>query len=194
MQKEAGKLQTVGVLDIQGSVIEHINMLNKIDGVKTVKVKYASQLDEIDKLIIPGGESTAICKLLHNFGFVEKIQEKAKSGMPIWGTCAGMILLAKKLTQGKPCLSIMDIEVIRNAYGSQLSSFTTEELIEKLSPKPVKLVFIRAPYITNVFADTEVLLKVNNNIVMARQGNLLASSFHPELTTDPTIHKYFINM
>ncbi len=194
MQSEAGKLQTVGVLAIQGSVQEHLDSLGRLPKVNTVAVKYPHQLDEIDKLIIPGGESTAICKILTNFGFVEKIQEYARHGMPIWGTCAGMILMAKKLERGTPCLGIMDICVTRNAYGSQLDSFVTKRTISEISEEALELVFIRAPYIYAVASQVDILLTINEKIVAARQKNLFVTSFHPELTKDSRVHQYFTQM
>lgn len=185
----------IGVLAIQGSVIEHVNMLKKIDGIEPIEVKTPEQLYQIDGLILPGGESTTIGKLIEDYGLSSIIIERAKKGMPIWGTCAGMILMAKKISnQDKTYLNLMDIVVKRNAYGSQLDSFTAYEVIPAVSDKPLKLVFIRAPYVEKVADTVEVLATVDGHIVAVRQHNLIATSFHPELTEDISFHKYFIKI
>ncbi|MDI3535201.1 MAG: pyridoxal 5-phosphate synthase pdxT subunit [Thermosediminibacterales bacterium] len=184
----------VGVLALQGGVIEHINMLNKISGVEAVEVKKAEQLAHIHGLIIPGGESTTIGKLMAKFNLKEPVIQYAKNGMPIWGTCAGMILLAKHIVnQDWSYLNLMDIYVRRNAYGSQLDSFISYQLIPKVSSEKLPLVFIRAPYIEKAEGDVEVLAELNGKIIAAEQKNLLATSFHPELTDNLSFHRYFVD-
>ncbi|KGG79430.1 glutamine amidotransferase [Caloranaerobacter azorensis H53214] len=185
----------VGVLDFQGSVIEHIEMLEKIEGVEPIRVKYEEQIKEIDGLIIPGGESTTIGKIMKDFNIFLPLKEKILEGMPVWGTCAGMILLAKKIVgQDYAHLGVMDIEVKRNAYGSQIDSFMIEKTIPQVSSKPISLVFIRAPYIEKVGEGVEILSEHEGKIIAAREKNMLATSFHPELTEDESFHRYFVDM
>ncbi|WP_427340253.1 pyridoxal 5'-phosphate synthase glutaminase subunit PdxT [Caloranaerobacter sp. DY30410] len=185
----------VGVLDFQGSVIEHIEMLEKIEGVQPIRVKYEHQIKEIDGLIIPGGESTTIGKIMKDFNIFLPLKEKIVEGMPVWGTCAGMILLAKKIVgQDYVHLGVMDIEVKRNAYGSQIDSFMIEKTIPQVSSKPISLVFIRAPYIEKVGEGVEILSEHEGKIIAAREKNMLATSFHPELTEDESFHRYFVDM
>lgn len=195
MQNEDGKMIKVGVLAIQGAVAEHLELLNQIPDVCAQEVKYLDELNEIDGLIIPGGESTAIGRLLRDFNLLQPLKERILNGMPVWGTCAGMILLAKSLENDPTVhLGVMDITVERNAYGRQLGSFTTEVEIEKISSNKIPLVFIRAPYVTQVKSDVDILLEVNDHIVACQQKQMLATSFHPELTKDISFHRYFINM
>lgn len=195
MQNEDGKMIKVGVLAIQGAVAEHLELLNQIPDVCAQEVKYLDELNEIDGLIIPGGESTAIGRLLRDFNLLQPLKERILNGMPVWGTCAGMILLAKSLENDPTVhLGVMDITVERNAYGRQLGSFTTEVEIEKISSNKIPLVFIRAPYVTQVKSDVDILLEVNDHIVACQQKQMLATSFHPELTKDTSCHRYFINM
>ena len=195
MQNEDGKMIKVGVLAIQGAVAEHLELLNQIPDVCAQEVKYLDELNEIDGLIIPGGESTAIGRLLRDFNLLQPLKERILNGMPVWGTCAGMILLAKSLENDPTVhLGVMDITVERNAYGRQLGSFTTEVEIEKFSSNKIPLVFIRAPYVTQVKSDVDILLEVNDHIVACQQKQMLATSFHPELTKDTSFHRYFINM
>ena len=195
MQNEDGKMIKVGVLAIQGAVAEHLELLNQIPDVCAQEVKYLDELNEIDGLIIPGGESTAIGRLLRDFNLLQPLKERILNGMPVWGTCAGMILLAKSLENDPTVhLGVMDITVERNAYGRQLGSFTTEVEIEKISSNKIPLVFIRAPYVTQVKSDVDILLEVNDHIVACQQKQKLATSFHPELTKDTSFHRYFINM
>lgn len=185
----------VGVLAIQGAVAEHLELLNQIPDVCAQEVKYLDELNEIDGLIIPGGESTAIGRLLRDFNLLQPLKERILNGMPVWGTCAGMILLAKSLENDPTVhLGVMDITVERNAYGRQLGSFATEVEIEKISSNKIPLVFIRAPYVTQVKSDVDILLEVNDHIVACQQKQMLATSFHPELTKDTSFHRYFINM
>lgn len=195
MQNEDGKMIKVGVLAVQGAVAEHLELLNQIPDVRAQEVKYLDELNEIDGLIIPGGESTAIGRLLRDFNLLQPLKERILNGMPVWGTCAGMILLAKSLENDPMVhLGVMDITVERNAYGRQLGSFTTEVEIETISSDKIPLVFIRAPYVTQVKSDVDILLEVNDHIVACQQNHMLATSFHPELTKDTSFHRYFINM
>lgn len=186
--------KTVGVLSFQGSVAEHIQMLEKIDGVTPIEVKTKEALNKADGLILPGGESTTIAKLLHIFGLFEPLKERITSGMPVWGTCAGMILLAKQIVGESAHLGVMDITVRRNAYGTQLDSFSTSTEIPEISEKPVPLVFIRAPWVEFVCDNVQILCQINGHIVAARQDNMLVTSFHPELTENPAVHQYFAEM
>lgn len=187
-------MKKIGVLSYQGSVEEHMKSLGRLDGVEAVEVKTLAALESVDAIILPGGESTTIAKLLNIFCLAEPIKERVKNGMPVWGTCAGLILLAKNIINEKAHLALMDITVRRNAYGRQLDSFGCDALIPAVSEKPVPLVFIRAPWIENVGNGVEVLCEVDSHIVTARQGNMLATSFHPELTDDLAFHKYFADM
>ncbi|MCK8828156.1 pyridoxal 5'-phosphate synthase glutaminase subunit PdxT [Natroniella acetigena] len=183
----------IGVLSLQGGVAEHLKLLEEIPGVTPLAVKKKEEFEGLDGLILPGGESTTIGKLLNIFELKEIIIKKANSGFPIWGTCAGMILLAKDIEEQEDShLNLMDITVKRNAYGNQLDSFKTTEVIPKISDKKVPLTFIRAPFITNVGSEVETLLQLEGKIVAAEQDNLLVTSFHPELDQDLTVHQYFI--
>lgn len=184
----------IGVLALQGGVEEHIHHI-KILGHEAVNVKKSSDLDEIKGLILPGGESTAISKIMRKTKLIDDIKGKIKEGMPVWGTCAGMILLAKKIENATTAhLQVMDIEVKRNAYGRQLDSFCVNEVIDGICEKPIPLVFIRAPYINKVGKEVKVIHKVKGNIVAARQGNIIVTSFHPELTENLEFHKYFLKL
>lgn len=184
----------VGVLSFQGSVEEHINSLKKIDNVEAVEVKTLSALNEVNGLILPGGESTTISKLLNIFNLSSPLKKRIENGMPVWGTCAGLILLAKNIENEQPHLNVMDISVKRNAYGTQIDSFTTTSKISEISEKELPLVFIRAPWIENAKSNVKILSKINGHIVAARQQNMLATSFHPELTNNSEFHNYFVNM
>ncbi|WP_218783528.1 pyridoxal 5'-phosphate synthase glutaminase subunit PdxT [Clostridium botulinum] len=184
----------VGVLDLQGSVVEHMNILEKIDNVEPVRVKYKEDLDNIQGIILPGGESTTLGKLLKDFHIYDTLKEKIENGLPVWGTCAGMILLAKDIQgQEESYFKVIDIKVKRNAYGSQLNSFSIEEMLEDIDKEPIELVFIRAPYITTVGSNVTILKRVRKNIVAAKEKNVLVTSFHPELTEDTRFHRYFID-
>lgn len=198
MQREAGnKLVRIGILALQGAVVEHKNMLEAIDGIEVVYVKKAEELEALDGLILPGGESTAIGKLMENYGLTAPIVDKAQKGMPVWGTCAGMILMAKRIDgQEKTYLNLLDVTVKRNAYGSQLDSFETVMKINGVADREIPLVFIRAPYIEAVKQDkgVSILAELEGHIIAIRQGNLLATSFHPELTQDIGFHEYFAGM
>ncbi|AVP60060.1 glutamine amidotransferase subunit PdxT [Clostridium botulinum] len=184
----------VGVLDLQGSVAEHMKILEKIENVEPVRVKYKEDLDNIQGIILPGGESTTLGKLLKDFNIYDTLKEKIEKGLPVWGTCAGMILLAKDIQgQKESYFKVIDIKVKRNAYGSQLNSFSIEEMLEDIDKEPIELVFIRAPYITTVGSNVTILKRVRKNIVAAKEKNVLVTSFHPELTEDTRFHKYFID-
>lgn len=186
----------IGILGMQGAIAEHQEILMQIPHTKTRIVKTAKDLDCIDGLILPGGESTAIGKLLDYFSLKEILQEKIISGLPVFGTCAGLILLAKNIeNQTNTHLATMDITVKRNGYGSQLDSFSTNLLIPTIDKNmPIPLVFIRAPYITKTSKDVQILATLDNKIIAARQKNMLISSFHPELTCDLRFHQYFLSM
>ena len=185
----------VGVLGLQGSIEEHMKSLSKIEGVKPCLVKTKEDLDKVDGIILPGGESTTIGKLLRDFGLLNPLRERIQKGMPVWGTCAGMILLAKDIVeQDDKYLQVMNIKVRRNAYGSQLDSFVTKLKIDEVSDKEISLVFIRAPWIEEVGDDVEILAKVDSHIVAAKSKNMIVTSFHPELTQDTSFHEYFVNI
>jgi len=186
----------VGVLAIQGSVIEHVSALKKAGAKDVLEVRTVADLGCVDSLVIPGGESTTIGKLMKIEGLDIEITRRAKAGMPIYGTCAGTILVAGKISGKEKAsnLGLIDIEVERNAYGRQLDSFETEISAPAVSKKPIKAVFIRAPKILNVGKEVKILAKYHGDIIMCRQGNILVSTFHPELTDDTTVHKYFLKM
>lgn len=187
-------MKKIGILSFQGTVIEHKKALSKIDGVEPVEVKTLDALNSVDALILPGGESTTISKLLNIFGMMEPLRKRIQDGMPVWGTCAGLILLAKEIVGEDAHLKVMDIKVERNAFGRQIDSFRNEAVISEISPDPIPLVFIRAPLIESVSDDVKVLYEINGSIAAARQNNMLVSSFHPEFTDDLSFHKYFVNM
>lgn len=183
----------IGVLAMQGAYKEHINILQDLD-VSPVEIRNKNDLQNIDGIIIPGGESTTMGKLIRTLDIYDDLKEKIESGMPVWGTCAGMILLAKSICNDDTVhLGTMDIEVKRNAYGRQLGSFNTKSKVKDIG-EDIKMVFIRAPYIENIDDNVEVLSVVDNNIVAAKENNMLVTSFHPELTSDYRVHKYFLKM
>ncbi len=185
---------TIGVLALQGDFLEHIQILQSI-GVKTKEIKLAGDLENIDGIILPGGESTTQAHLLDVFGLREILRQKIQDGLPVWGTCAGMILLAKKLVQTRPIpLGLMDITVNRNAFGRQIDSFEVPLIIKPLGEKPFPATFIRAPVIEKADPHIEVLSRLaDGTIVAAAQKNILATAFHPELTRDTRFHEYFIS-
>lgn len=183
----------IGVLAMQGAYREHLKILRSL-GVDTIDVRYEEDIDDIDGLIIPGGESTTMGKLIKTLGLFDKLKTRIEDNMPVWGTCAGMILLAKNIVnEDYNHLSVMDINVVRNAYGRQLGSFETKAPVKDIG-EDIDMVFIRAPYIESVGKNVEVLSTVDGNIVAAQEGNMLVTSFHPELTDDFRLHKYFINI
>lgn len=179
---------------MQGSVVEHLEAVKRLKNVEAVEVKTLAALSIVDGLILPGGESTTISKLLKLFGLFAPLKARIEAGMPVWGTCAGMILLAKELVGEPAHLGLMDITVKRNAYGSQLDSFETSVPVAAVSPAPIQLIFIRAPWIERVGKQVEVLLELNGHIVAARQKNMLVTSFHPELGKGLEFHRYFAGM
>ncbi|MGI6092926.1 MAG: pyridoxal 5'-phosphate synthase glutaminase subunit PdxT [Veillonellaceae bacterium] len=184
----------IGVLALQGAFREHRRMLERC-GALAVEIRKPEELDEIEGLIIPGGESTTIGKLMVEWGLMDKIKTRASQGMAIYGTCAGMILLCKDIVgSNQPRLGLLDGVVQRNAFGRQRESFEADLNVPEFGDEPVKAVFIRAPYIESVGPHVQVMAEVNGKVVIARQDNLLVTAFHPELTDDDRIHKYFISM
>ncbi|OOM69952.1 glutamine amidotransferase subunit PdxT [Clostridium puniceum] len=182
----------VGVLSFQGGVIEHLNHI-KLLGHIGIEVKKEEDLNDIEAIILPGGESTTIGKLLKVTGLITPLKKKIKSGLPTWGTCAGMILLANEIeAQEEKYLEAMDIKVERNGFGTQIDSFKIRKGIKEVSDKNVELVFIRAPYITEVKETVEILCEVDNKIVAAKQKNIIVTAFHPELTDDLSFLSYFL--
>lgn len=183
----------VGVLALQGAFREHIYSLEALD-VAAVAVRKPEQLDELDGLVIPGGESTAISKLMETYGFYDAIAARVDAGMAVWGTCAGAILIAREVIDaipGQRSLALMDARIRRNAYGSQIQSFEADLAFRHLGDA-YRGVFIRAPWIESVGPGVEVLAQHDGHIVAARQGRLLSTTFHPELTGDPRVHRYFV--
>ncbi len=186
-------MATIGVLALQGDFIEHVHTVRAC-GAQACEVRTVDELKGVDALIIPGGESTTIGKLMDRAGLHEPIRARVAEGMPVFGTCAGQIILAKHVDGGAPQgLDLMDIRVARNAFGRQRDSFEAEIPVPAIGPAAVKGVFIRAPYITETGPGVEVMARFEGKIVMARQGRLLAASFHPELTDDPRIHQFFFS-
>lgn len=185
----------IGVLALQGAFIEHRTALQRL-GIEAPEVRLPAQLEGLDGLVIPGGESTTIGKLAVTYGLLDPIREKGRHGWPIWGTCAGMVLLARDLGgPAQPLLGLMDVTVERNAFGRQVQSFEANLRVEEFGEKPFHAVFIRAPLIQSVGPDVQVLARLDNGtIVAARQRNLLATAFHPELTADNRFHAYFARM
>ncbi len=184
----------IGVLGFQGAIVEHCQHIEKV-GHEAVVVRYPQQLDELAGIILPGGESTTMGKLLNRTGMMEPLRKKLITGLPVWGTCAGMILLAKELEQDSTVhLGVMDIAVKRNAYGTQIDSFDTQVRIPEVAEEEIPLVFIRAPYITRIGSGVKVLCEVAGNIVAAQANTMLVTSFHPELTDNSAFHRYFIGM
>lgn len=184
----------VGVLALQGAFREHRQVLEKL-GCDVVEVRKTSDLDGIQGLIIPGGESTTIGKLLRIDEMGDKIKELGAKDMPIFGTCAGMILLSKTIIDSEQySLNLMDTVVERNAFGRQIASFETDLQVPALGVNPLRAVFIRAPYLKEVAPNVGILAEYDGKIVFVRQGNLLASAFHPELTSDYRVHQYFLKM
>ncbi len=185
----------IGVLASQGAFIEHIKALHKLD-IEAMPVRLPGELKGVDGLILPGGESTTISKLIDAYDLMRRITSLAREGIPIFGTCAGMILMAKQISgNSMTSLGLMDITVKRNAFGRQVDSFETEINVPALGKVPFPAVFIRAPIIENYEKNVEVLAKLKDNIVVAvKQGNLLATAFHPELTDDLRFHQYFVDI
>ncbi|UKH24270.1 pyridoxal 5'-phosphate synthase glutaminase subunit PdxT [Actinobacillus pleuropneumoniae] len=179
---------TIGVLSLQGAVSEHIAQIETL-GAKAIAVKSLSELQQVDALVLPGGESTAMRHLMHSSGLFQALKSFDK---PILGTCAGLILLANKLEGGEPPhLAKMNIQVQRNAFGRQVDSFQTDLMIKGFAD-PFPAVFIRAPYISRIGSEVDVLAEWQGNVVFAKQGNLLACAFHPELTSDTRVVELFL--
>lgn len=183
----------IGILGLQGDVREHIQILGDLS-VEPLEVKTPDQLASIDALVIPGGESTTIGKMAVRFGLLQPLKDALGSGLPTYGTCAGLILLAGAVTEGdQPLIGALDVVVRRNAFGRQNESFETPLTIAGLE-EPFHAVFIRAPWIEKVGAEVEVLASIDEHAVMVRQERILATSFHPELTGDGRIHRMLIEM
>ncbi|MEI7641765.1 MAG: pyridoxal 5'-phosphate synthase glutaminase subunit PdxT [Actinomycetes bacterium] len=185
----------IGVLALQGDVREHARSLSDC-GVSASLVRRASELERVDALVIPGGESTTIAKLARTFGIFDEISARIKNGMPTYGSCAGMILLANQVLDaivGQETFGGLDVTVRRNAFGRQVDSFENDITFNGITEIPVRAVFIRAPWVENVGIGVTVLAQVQGHPVAVRQGSIFATSFHPELTGDNRIHKYFVD-
>lgn len=189
----------IGVIAIQGNVEEHVEALSRVFSGEIVKIKHKGIVPTCDAIVIPGGESTTLCRLAWSEGIAQEIVERGKNGMPILGTCAGLILLANEgddevRKTGQKLLGLMDTKVDRNAFGRQRESFESVIELPFLQGGPFNAVFIRAPAIVSAGKNVEVLATIDDLIVAARQGNILALAFHPELTDDNRIHRYFLDM
>jgi 5'-phosphate synthase pdxT subunit len=186
----------VGVLALQGDVLEHLRALRRV-GAHAVRVRTVADLDAVDGLVIPGGESTTIGKLLERFGMLEPLRERIEGGLPAFGTCAGMILLSRELAQDfpQPLLGVLPLRTRRNAFGRQVDSFDTSLDVVGLDGGPVDVSFIRAPWVEQVLDDdVEVLADVDGHPVVVRRGHVLAAAFHPEVTGDDRLHARFVEM
>jgi len=184
----------IGVLGLQGDVPEHFQALEQA-GAEPVLVKTAAALESVDGLIVPGGESTTVGMLLERFELMEPLRRRVADGMPLFGTCTGLILMAKEIEGSRqPRIGCMDIAVRRNAYGRQVDSFETELAAPALGEEPVRAVFIRAPQVTRADPGVEILAETEAGPVLVRQGHLLGAAFHPELTPDARIHRLFVRM
>jgi 5'-phosphate synthase pdxT subunit len=185
----------VGVLALQGTFIEHIGILQQL-GVEAPPIRLPHELDTLDGLIIPGGESTTMLRLMQSFGLIQPIREMVQDGLPVWGTCAGMVLLAKSISNYEmETLDLMDMKIRRNAFGSQIDSFEVDLEIPAVGEEPFHAVFIRAPIVKDAKSGVKILSCLpDNTIVAARQNQLLACAFHPEFTDDSRLHRYFLNM
>jgi 5'-phosphate synthase pdxT subunit len=184
----------IGVLALQGDVVEHVSALEE-SGVEALEVKSQGDLDGIDGLIIPGGESTTVMKLLDRFGLAEPVVARTRDGMPLWGTCMGMIVVARDVTgTQQPTLGLMDISVRRNAFGRQNESAEVPLAIPELGGKDFPAVYIRAPWVERAGPSVQTLAQRAGHPVMVRQGNILATAFHPELSGDGRVHEYFMRM
>jgi 5'-phosphate synthase pdxT subunit len=185
----------VGVLALQGDVREHVRMLEQC-GASAVPVRRPAELEECDALVLPGGESTTIGMLAETFGLLQPIRDRVSGGMPAYGSCAGLVLLADEVLDGRPGQQLvggLDVTVRRNAFGRQVDSFECDLDVAGLDGDALHAVFIRAPWVERVGASVEVLAEVDGHAVAVRQGSLLATSFHPELTADPRLHQLFVD-
>lgn len=189
-------MKRIGVLALQGGVVEHVQMVQRL-GALARQVRLPEDIVDLDALIIPGGESTTIGKLVDRFDLKEPITAFAQN-QPVWGTCAGMIFLARRIGPDKPHLALMNISVERNAYGSQLNSFTASLVVPAIgagTDAPFPAVFIRAPQLIDAHGDARIIARLDDGTpVAAQEGRMLATAFHPELTDDPRFHRYFLNM
>jgi pyridoxal 5'-phosphate synthase pdxT subunit len=188
IQKNTPK--TIGILDLQGGVLEHLEHLQRLS-VNCRRVKSKADFDDLAGLIIPGGESSCLSRLIKIFDLKTSLLNACEQGMKIWGTCAGAILLATKVKNEAACLGLIDMEIERNSFGSQLDSFKNNALIPQVSAEPVPLIFIRAPKILNTGKNVSVLLKIDDYIAAAESDNILVTVFHPELTGCLDFHRYF---
>ncbi|PWK05140.1 pyridoxal 5'-phosphate synthase glutaminase subunit PdxT [Tumebacillus permanentifrigoris] len=186
----------IGVLALQGAVAEHIKSLQQAGADEVVPVKWPADLEGLDGLVLPGGESTTIGKLMNKYELMEPVREMAERGVPMFGTCAGLILLANRIEgQDWAHLGVFDVLVNRNSFGRQVDSFETDlEVKDMEGDEKYTAVFIRAPHIIEVGDQVEVLSTFNDRVVTARQGHIIGASFHPELTDDVRLHKYFLKM
>lgn len=184
----------IGVLAMQGAFRDHIRALQAL-GAEAVEVRRPEHLAGLDGLVLPGGESTAIGQLIQEYGLDPALRTMAEEGKPLYGTCAGLILLAKDIAGSDQYrLGLMDVRAQRNAFGRQRESFEASVDVPALGPEPFPAVFIRAPYIESVQGPSQVMATFDGKIVMVQEGNLLASAFHPELTGDLRLHRYFLDM
>ncbi len=184
----------VGVLALQGDVVEHVAALER-SGARPVAVKRLDQLTSIDGLIVPGGELTTVMRLLDRAGLAEPIVARVRAGMPLWGTCMGLIVAAREVIGvEQPSLGLIDVSVRRNAFGRQNESVEVDLPIAVLGPEPFPAIFIRAPWIERAGPSVDVLAERDGHGVMVRQGNVLGTSFHPELSADGRVHAYFLSM
>lgn len=184
----------IGVLALQGAFAEHIKILTDLN-IDAVLIRLPSDLNKVKALIIPGGESTTMSRLLSDYRLMEPIRKLIREGLPVLGTCAGMILLAKKVAEAEvEPIGVMDIEIKRNAYGRQVDSFESDLPMPFLGDRAFHGIFIRAPIVQKIEPGVEVLCQINNRAVAVRQGRMLACAFHPELTDDLRFHKYFLNL
>lgn len=185
---------TVGVLAYQGDVREHLRILDQL-GVRSLEVRVPADLDRVDGLIVPGGESTVIGKLAARYGLLEPLRRAARAGLPVMGTCAGMIFMAREVEgPAQELLGVMDVRVRRNAFGPQVASFEAEVDVKGVDGGPVSGAFIRAPWISQAGPEVDVLAEIDGRPIAARQGNLLALAFHPELTGDVRLHRWFVDL
>jgi len=187
-------LPLVGVLAVQGDVVEHIGALER-SGARTRRVKTRADLEAVDALVVPGGESTTVMRLLERFGLAEPIVARVRAGMPFWGTCMGLIVAARDVAGlQQPTLDLIDVTVRRNAFGRQVASSETLLDIPELGERPFPAIFIRAPWVERTGEGVSVLAVAEGHPVFVRSGNVMGTSFHPELTDDDRVHEYFLTM